>query len=167
MSDDWETPIAAWKEICHRLPKTAVLWDPFYCYGRSESYLQDLGFRVKRSVRCVDKTSNGTCECMNTVQANPSDWDILLTNPPFSQLESVVPWCRSLKKPCIILVPNKVIDRAWFLEALDGIEYELIYPRRRIQFISNGVQQPFATFDTVWLSIGFPRKVKQSKRKRE
>lgn len=163
MTDDWETPIEAWKVALKKVPRSATLWDPFVCEGRSQIYLQDLGFRVTPAAKCVDKTSNGTCECMNLQTENLS-FDILVTNPPFSQLESVVPWLLQFSKPLIFLVPVKVTTRTWFKTELENVPHWISEPTR-IAFIHDGRQMPFVNFDSCWVYANCQQLENKLKRK--
>lgn len=159
-SDDWETPLWAWRAITRGIPKYCTLWDPFYCEGRSRIYLQDLGFTVAKTLQTCDMTTNGTCDCMN--QADPQ-FDVLVTNPPFSQLESVVPWVIAKEKPSIVLMPEAATKKQWFLDLMQCCTWRIVYPGNRIHFIQNGKYKEYASFDSVWvvLNMGADKKRKR------
>lgn len=146
-SDNWETPMSAWRSVLRGVPRSLKLWDPFYCQGRSKIYLEDLGFKVCEQVRCCDETTAGTCDCMNRY---PCDYDMMVTNPPFSILKSVFSWAAELNKPCLILVPVNFLVS----EDFDPYAHKCIYKSpERINFISNGVQVPFCPFDCTWVGM--------------
>lgn len=153
MGDDWETPIEAWRELCHYLPKHAVLYDPFWCNGRSRIYLEDLGYKVAmhRDIVNCDRTTHGTCDCMN-IEVEPF-YDVLVTNPPFSQLEHIIPWLANKRCPVVVLLPEAVVQKEWFLDAVKDCEMHTYAPKKRINFINEGRQMFACKFDCVWVFL--------------
>jgi len=132
------------------IPKNKILWDPFYCEGRSRIYLQDLGFSMAPNVKHVDMNLTYTTESENSAP-NSIAFDVLVTNPPFSQLESVVPWIVKMRKPAIFLIPEKVMTRTWFRELLTDEVFYIYFPKQRIAFIQDGVQKPWINFNCGWV----------------
>lgn len=163
MSDDWETPREAFKDALGGLPKRLVLYDPFYCAGRSQIYMEDMGFRVVKPITNCDRTSNGTCDCQNREDLPP--FDLIVTNAPYSELEYAVTNLLTHKKPVFLLVPHKVTTREWFKDALRGHEYKLLPNEKRYQYISNGMQLNACPFDSTWVFIDaehLPAKLKRT-----
>lgn len=149
-SQDWETPAQAWREIAKHIPQSEILFDPFVCSGRSRIYLQDLGYSVIEAKPCLDKTSNGTCECMN-VELDPTV-TCLITNPPFDEIESTIEWFQASGQKWVLLVPEVILKRHWFKKKVD--EYKIIRPRNRIHFIQNGRVRSYCPFESVWIMVG-------------
>lgn len=164
MSDDWETPRQAFADVLQGVPRCLKLYDPFYCAGRAQIYLEDLGFRVVAPIKNCDRTSNGTCDCQN--RADTPDYDVLITNPPYSELEHAVPFLLSEKKPLYLLIPTKVATRQWFRDCIAGHDVRFFFPTKPYQYIHNGMQMNNCPFESVWVIIDpthVPRSLKRSK----
>lgn len=173
-SNEWETPSEAWKMLAGWLHPTEILYDPFRGqYNRSQIYLQDLGFQVISSSRCVDMTTNGTCECMNA--PIPTGVTTIVTNPPFSEIEETVAWFNKLvdlaeiEKYCILL-PVAVLKKKWFIDCVP--KYKKLEPRHRWNFIQDGVTCDYCPFDSCWvivsnLTLDKPKKGVESVNERE
>lgn len=152
-NQDWETPLSAWREICKHIGTHEVLWDPFVCEGRSRIYLQDLGYEVAPADKCTDKTSNGTCDCMNADV--PPQVTCMITNPPFKEIESTVEWfIKEEDRKWVLLVPEVIVSRQWFKEAMRTLNYKIVRPRNKIHYISKGKIMEGCPFESVWIMCG-------------
>ena len=110
MTDDWETPKDEWEFITKSIPTTTVLYDPFVCNGRSKIYLEDLGYKVEVGPTCPKETRTETsCDCIDKFYKDISTFDMILTNPPFSMLEKVIPKLLSYNKPMCLLMPEAIL----------------------------------------------------------
>lgn len=162
IGDSWETPADVWQAATRDLPRFAIIWDPFYCCGRSNIYLQDLGFMTVNEAKCEDLLPEGKCECMSRETPH---CHIIATNPPFSQLEYVLPWLHGKDKPTMVLMPKVVTTREWFKDLTKEWDLEVRVPKKRVHFIREGEYRPNCQFDTVWCRFNW-RKSAQNKRKR-
>lgn len=127
--DDYITPFSAWDNIKHIIPKDKVIWESFFCDGRSGSHLKELGFNVIHEP--VDFFENNL-------------GDIIVSNPPYSKIPEVLARLKELEKPFILIMPSPKINtqyfRKLFCDAEDPIQ--IIIPKTRIHFekIVNGVK---------------------------
>ena len=124
--DDYMTPKYAWESIHHLIPRDKVIWECFYGDGKSGSYLTELGFNVIH-------------ENINFYKNNLGD--ILVSNPPFSELKSVLIRLKELDKPFVMIMPSSKIKTNYFRNLFQHEHIQIVVPRKRIQFVKlvNGV----------------------------
>jgi len=123
--DDYMTPKYAWENIKDFIPKDKVIWEAFYGDGASGTYLRELGFNTIHEP--IDFFSNETLP----------EYDILVSNSPFSKSKSIIPRLRELNKPFIVILPASKICTSYFRENFkDDKEnpLQIIIPRKRIHF---------------------------------
>lgn len=119
--DDYSTPKYAWENILHLIPKDKVLWEAFYGDGKSGTYLTELGLNVLHEP--IDFFDDDTLP----------EYDILISNPPFSQSKNIMNRLLELDKPFILIMPQPKINTSYFRTWRDkGLQ--VIIPRKRIQF---------------------------------
>jgi hypothetical protein len=118
--DDYMTPLSAWDAIKHLLPKDKVLWEAFYGNGQSLQYLQELGF-----------TAVGG-EDEDFFEHNRGD--VLVSNPPFTLIPSILQRIIDLDKPFVMIMPSSKINTQYFRKLLSERRIQIIIPRKRIQF---------------------------------
>lgn len=120
--DDYMTPLSAWQNIEHIIPRNKVIWEAFFGDGESGNHLKSLGFDVIH-------------EDIDFFESNKGD--IIVSNPPFSETDSVLARMKELGKPFILIMPSSKINtqyvRRLFSEETDKLQ--IIIPRKRIQFI--------------------------------
>jgi hypothetical protein len=120
------TPRYAWDAIQHIIPKDKIIWEAFYGNGQSQRYLQDLGFNVV----------GGKGE--DFFKHNKGD--IVVSNPPFSLIPSILEHLVLLDKPFILIMPSPKIVTQYFSKLFSTRKIQIVIPRKRIQFekIVNG-----------------------------
>ena len=76
--DDYMTPKSAWENVKHLIPTNKIIWESAYGDGRSGKHLQEL-------------LPNNTIihECIDYFIEEPTEWDIQITNAPFSKKKEV------------------------------------------------------------------------------
>ena len=118
--DDYMTPRSAWVAIQHIIPKDKVLWEAFYGNGQSMQYLQDLGYTVEGG------------ENEDFFKHNKGD--IIVSNPPFTIIPSILERLVVLDKPFILIMPSPKIFTQYFRKLFTTRRIQIIVPRKRIQF---------------------------------
>ena len=118
--DDYMTPKYAWENIQHLIPRDKVIWECFYGDGNSGSYLQELGFNVIHEDIDFYKRDLG---------------DILVSNPPFSELKSILIRLKELDKPFVMIMPSSKINTKYFRDLFEHEHIQIVIPRKRIQFV--------------------------------
>jgi hypothetical protein len=115
--DDYMTPKYAWENIKQYIPKKQI-WEAFYGDGTSGNYLRELGFDVIHEE--VDFFENDLGE-------------IIVSNPPFSEIKEILKRLMILDKPFILILPSSKINTFYF-RAWKDKHIQIIIPRKRIQF---------------------------------
>ncbi len=119
--DSYMTPKYAWENILHLIPQDKTIWEAFYGDGKSGTYLTELGLNVIHEP--IDFFNDETLP----------EYDILISNPPFSQSKNIMNRLLELDKPFILIMPQPKINTSYFRTWRDkGLQ--VIIPRKRIQF---------------------------------
>jgi hypothetical protein len=126
--DDYMTPKSAWENIKHIIPADKIIWEAFYGDGKSGQYLTELGFNVIHDE--LDFFENNLGE-------------VVVSNPPYSLLMSIMPRLVELNKPFILILPSPKLHTQYFRKLFNNSKdkLQIVIPRKRIQFIKqiNGV----------------------------
>lgn len=118
--DDYMTPKYAWENIKHLIPADKIIWEAFYGDGKSGQYLTELGFNVIH-------------EPIDFFNKEPDNWNMIVSNIPFSKSKEVLKKLKELDKPFIIIMPSSKINTSYFREYKDcGLQ--IIIPKKRIHF---------------------------------
>jgi hypothetical protein len=140
--DDYCSPKYVWENIKQFIPKDKVIYEPFYCNGESGKDLQDMGYKVIHEP--VDFFEYCT----------KFEYDILVSNPPFSLKKEIYTKLIELDKPFIMISPSSLINTQYMRKLFNNNENKLqiIIPRKRIQFtkkLENGeyLNENRANFD--------------------
>jgi hypothetical protein len=120
--DDFMTPKSAWENISHLIPKDKIVWESFYGDGTSGTHLRELGFNTIHEP--IDFFSDETLPT----------YDLIISNPPFSQSKNIMNRLHELDKPFILIMPQPKINTSYFRPWKDK-NLQIIIPRKRIQFI--------------------------------
>lgn len=122
--DDYMTPKSAWFNIKDYIPKNKVIWESFYGDGKSGIYLEELGFNVIHKEVDFFKENLG---------------DIIISNPPYTIKKEIFTRLKDLGKPFIMICPSSMINTLYIRNLFkDDIDFKIIIPRKRIQFIKDG-----------------------------
>jgi hypothetical protein len=140
-NDEYFTFFETWKLIVPFIPKGNVLWEPFYSsFSKSAEYLRELNFDVISEDVDFYKYNLG---------------NIIVTNPPFSDLKKIMLRLNYLDKCFILIVPiSKLCCK--YMSPFKG-KLQIIIPKKRINFIKcdeNGQiikQKNSCNFDSIFL----------------
>jgi len=142
--DDYNTPLYVWKMLLDYLDlgKNTIIYEPFYNNGESKSYLGKLGYDN------VIHENEDFFE--NYIHYN---FDIILSNPPYSIKQNILKVLHQLDKPFVLIVPTAIISKLYikniFKDDIDKVQF--IIPNRRLQFEVNGYNQKRCCFDTLFM----------------
>lgn len=115
--DDYMTPKYAWDNIKQFIPKDKVIWEAFYGDGKSGLYLSEMGFDVIHE---------------NIDFYNNDKGDIIVTNPPFSDIKNILKRLKILDKPFILILPVSKLTTSYMREWKNKLQ--IIIPKKRIHF---------------------------------
>ena len=126
--DDYMTPKHCWVDIKQYIPTDKTILEPFFGDGKSGQYLNELGFDVRHEPKDF------------------FDYDIeesvVVSNPPFSKIPDILTTLVMRNRPFILIMPCSKMNTQYFRKIFIDIEKpQIIIPKKRIQFIKNGVDK--------------------------
>ena len=139
-NDECYTPRYVVKELLPYLPKDKVIWCPF---DTEESefvkVLSEEGLKVVNS-----HISYG----QDYYVYEPNHWDIIVSNPPFTNKRKIFERALSFNKPCALLMSN-----TWLNDSAPKVLFrekglQLLMFRNRIKFLNNGIVNNKITFSS-------------------
>ena len=122
--DCYMTPNHAWEDIKHFIPKDKIIWEAFYGDGESGKYLKE-----KMNLNIIHEPIDFFDD--NTLP----EYDMILSNPPFSKSKDVFKRLKELDKPFIIISQSSKINTSYVRENYKNKKLQIIIPRKRIHFI--------------------------------
>ena len=124
-NDDFYTQNSTWDLINKFIPKDKVIYEGFYGDGNSGNYLKELG--CKQVIhKNIDFFEN----------VDLIDYDILISNIPFSIKKDILQKLYEVNKPFIVIMPYEVIFYKYF-DKYKTTDTQLIIPKQRQHFLQN------------------------------
>lgn len=147
--DNCQTPAYALSPLLPYLPHGAVIWEPAAGDGSLVKALEGRGYSV---------VSGDIKTGQDFFEYEPTNWDILLTNPPYSN-NNKHEWlkrCYELGKPFALLMQVKALGagRIQSLFRRHGVEIILMDKRVDFQTINTNFDKSNAWFATAWFTHG-------------
>jgi len=148
--NDMYTPPEAMSYIIPFLNKNLIYWEACYGMGHMAKELIKQGFNVigNKSIDCLVSEPNEV-------------WDVWITNPPFNGNKKFIKRAIELKKPFAFLIRLEHLGGVEALRLLQNLDFKIIIPEKRINFIKQDQKQPGAPFHSIWLTykIDLPKQV--------
>lgn len=140
-NDECYTPDYGVKPIIKYIPKDAVVWCPF---DKADSeyvkQLIDNGNRVLST-----HIDNG----QDFYKYEPNEhWDIIVSNPPFTNKRKIFERALSFNKPFALLMSNTWLNDSAPKQLFLNKQLQLLMFDKRIKFINNGVINDKITFSS-------------------
>jgi hypothetical protein len=132
--DEFLTPIVAWESVLKFINPELVVWDSAF---HKDSLLQTLH-------------ENTVSSDIDFLKDDFVDYDIQLTNVPFSKKAAWLARSLHLGKPFILLLPADIIHRRFFQKLFKDENFQLLIPTTRNHFVEQGRPQ----FEPIWLCHG-------------
>jgi len=134
--NDWCTPKTAIDSVVHLIPKGSVVYEPFTNdSSKSHIYLQEHNLK--------------TVSHVGDFYSNPPEFDIIVSNPGFSDIQRCLSRLFELAKPFVIILPLNLIVRNYFRQYKDKVS--ILIPAKRIQFERSGSNDR-SPFDCVYIT---------------
>ena len=137
--DDYETGSDILESLTPYLEPNKIIYDPFYCNGTVIEEWKKLGFD------CIN-------EKKDAFDREHPEFDILISNIPFTKKKECVELAFNLGKPFALLMPIDALGSKWIGKYFDKLQY--IIPCGRYNFLKNGAKTKGCWFDTMWLCYG-------------
>jgi len=138
--DDYETTPEIWNNIVPFLSFDKIIYEPFYCSGRSKEILNNIGYE-----NVIHKDEDFF------VNYQRHNYDIIVSNPPFSKKKKIFDTLREIDKPFIMIVPVSIITKQFFMDKYKGEDISILIPRNRMQFSKKGDINKRCWFDTIFV----------------
>jgi len=138
--DQYNTTSIMWESISHLIPKDKILFEGFMkdnWASKSVLILRELGFNV---------VGDPTVDFFKDIP----EYDILVSNPPYSMKKKIFERLSVLNKPFILILPISTITKQ-FTKCLERDKLQMIIPSKRMQFEKEGVELSRCWFDTCYL----------------
>ena len=107
--------------------------------------------RISRSISLSFKKVIGETTYDFFEMYNKLDYDIIISNPPFSIKQKIFTKLKEINKPFILIVPVSIITKKYFMDNFKD-DFQIIIPKKRIQFIKDEVQTKRCWFDCVYIA---------------
>ena len=138
--DDYETSKYIWEMLVPFIDKNHIIYEPFYCSGLSKQYLNELGY--KNVIHNDEDFYNNY---------DKYKYDIIVSNPPFSDKKKIFTKLKEIDKPFIMIVPVSTITKKFFTNNYKYDDITLLIPNKRLQFSKKGNTLSRCWFDTLFL----------------
>lgn len=140
-NDEYYTPQYAVIPILKYLPKNKIIWCPFDT-NNSEfvKILKDNDFNVINSHLITGQ---------NFFEYEPNKWDIIVSNPPFTNKRKIFERCLSFNKPFALLMTNTWLNDSAPKQLFKEKDLQLLMFDKRIQY-SNEKKITFSSSYYCW-----------------
>lgn len=149
-TDEWYTPESAVLSIVDELPKGVVVWCPF---DKKESNF------VKILLQCGYKVEYSHIENKGEDFFNyePLQWDIIVSNPPYSIRNKILERIFSFKKPFALLMnTNGLFDSKIRWDMFSKNDFSLFYLKGRVNYMKEykKVEKSSPPFQSAYITSG-------------
>jgi hypothetical protein len=141
--DDYQTPASALIPLLPYLKKQWVIWECAEGEGYLSKALRERGFQV---------IATDIHKGQDFLKFQPEDFDVIVTNPPYSLKDEFLERAYELGKPFAFLLPLTTLEGRMrqSLFSLHGIS--LLIPERRTNFITPDGKGSGSWFLTAWFA---------------
>ena len=126
--------------IVKYLPKDKIIWCPF---DKKDSefvkVLTEQGYKVVYS-----HIENG----QDFYTYEPEEWDILVSNPPFTNKRQIFERALSFGKPFALIMSNTWLNDSAPKQVFKDKQLQILFFEERMKFSNNGVVQNKITFSS-------------------
>ena len=140
--DDYSTKIETLEDIIPFIKKTDKIYDPYYCDGYVKAQWKMLGWDIHHErVDAYDLSKI-------------PDYDVMVSNIPFSSKETCVKHALSLGKPFMLLMPLSALGSRWIVKYWNKLQF--IVPDGRYSYYKPDFpdRKHGSWFESVWLCYG-------------
>lgn len=136
-SDELYTPDIAMDILLPYLKTDMIIYECAVGTGKLKDYFQNKGFKV---VSGEDFFND-----------NVENFDVIITNPPYSLKDKFLEKCYQLNKPFALLLPITALEGRKRQKLYNEFGLQILFPEKRIDFNGKGN----VWFYTAWFTNGF------------
>jgi len=158
-NDECYTPSYAVKPILKYIPKDAIVWCPFDT-EHSEFYKEI----SKTNTLIYSHISRGE----DFYDYEPKNWDIMISNPPFTRKRQIFERALSFGKPFALLMSNTWLNDAAPMQLFKDKDLQLLMFDKRTHFKRDGNVDNKTTFSSSYYCWNFlPKQIIMEELKRD
>ena len=146
-NDECMTPSYAIYPILKYIPKNLVIWCPFD--KKDSEFVKVLS---KSNEVIYSHIENG--EDFYNYEPEKS-WDIIISNPPFTNKRKIFERCLSFNKPFALLMSNTWLNDSAPKQLFKDKDLQLLMFDKRIKYENNGIVQDKITFSSSYYCYNF------------
>jgi hypothetical protein len=124
-NDECMTPAYAVEPILKYIPECAIIWCPF---DKKDSEF------VKQISMTNDIVFSHIDDGMDFYNYEPKEWDIIISNPPFTNKRKIFERALSFGKPFALLMTNTWLNDAAPMKVFKDKDLQLLMFDKRIQY---------------------------------
>lgn len=145
--DDYQTPPEGLTALFYILPNSWTIWEPAAGDGIMANALEQKGYTVIRS---------DIHKGFDFLKNDPVwDFDVIVTNPPYSKKFEFLKRACVLNKPFALLLPYTTRETVKRQDLFIVYDLKELTPKKRINFIPPiGIKNSSVNFPTEWVTRG-------------
>mgnify|MGYP003809860847 FL=1 len=148
--DDFQTPKYGVEPLLKYIPKDWIIWECAEGIGNITSVFRDNGYKVIGT----DISKNREYDFFTF---RPNNYDIVVTNPPYSEKDKWLKRCYNLNKPFALLLPLTALEGSKRQELYRKYGLQVILLNRRINFVlpkDKAPEKSSSWFASAWFTWG-------------
>ena len=145
-NDECYTPVYAVFPIIEYIPQDAIVWCPFDT--EESEFVHEIAKNNKVEFSHI---RNG----QDFYLYEPKKWDILISNPPYTNKRKVFQRCLEFNKPFALLMSNTWLNDAAPKQLFMQKDLQLLMFDKRIRFRCNGIVSGKITFSSSYYCWNF------------
>ena len=146
-NDECMTPSYAIYPILKYIPKNLVIWCPF---DKKDSEFVKILSKTNEVI--YSHIENG--EDFYNYEPEKT-WDIIISNPPFTNKRKIFERCLSFNKPFALLMSNTWLNDSAPKQLFKDKDLQLLMFDKRIKYENNGIVQDKITFSSSYYCYNF------------
>ena len=145
-NDECYTPGYGVEPILKYIPRGAVVWCPFD--KRDSEFVKQISKQNEVVHSHID-------DGKDFFSYEPAQWDVLISNPPFTAKRKFFERALSLGKPFALIMSNTWLNDAAPKQLFKHKELQLLMFDKRMKFLNNGTTQNKITFSSSYYCYNF------------
>jgi hypothetical protein len=147
-SDIFQTDSEDVRIVTPYIPKEWKLWEPACGDGQIVSFLREEGYQV------TGTDITGGFDFLSPLASQQAEYDMIITNPPFTIKDEWLARCYELGKPFALLLPITAFDGKERRKMFKEFGIQLLLPDRRAVFTTPTGKKGGSWFYCAWFCHG-------------